>query len=70
LSRKRGIVKKQVYSMSFIAAITQDRLLCSEVIEGAYDTTLFEEVLFKMLTHVRSDPLLQRRNVVLFMDNV
>jgi hypothetical protein len=56
--------------MSFIAAITQDRLLCSEVIEGAYDATLFEEVLFKMLTHVRSDPLLQRRNVVLFMDNV
>ncbi len=58
MSRKRGIVKKQVYSMSFIAAITQDRLLCSEVIEGAYDATLFEEVLFKMLTHVRSDPLL------------
>ena len=55
--------------MSFIAAITQDKLLCSEVVEGAYDATLFEEYLFKMLKHVRSDTETSQRNVVLFMDN-
>jgi transposase len=55
--------------MSFIAAITQSKLLCSEIVEGAYDATLFEEYLFRMLKHVRSDPELAGRTVVLFMDN-
>jgi hypothetical protein len=41
--------------MSFIAAITQDKLLCSEVVEGGYDATLFEDYLYQMLKHIRSD---------------
>ena len=42
--------------MSFIAAITQTKLLCTEIIEGAYDATLFEDVVFKMLESIRTDP--------------
>jgi hypothetical protein len=42
--------------MSFIAAITQNKLLATEIIEGAYDSTLFEDVLFKMLENIRTDP--------------
>jgi len=49
LSMKKGAAKKQIYSMSFIAAITQDKLLCSEIIEGAYDATLFEETIHNIL---------------------
>jgi hypothetical protein len=52
---KKSEVKKQIYSMSFIAAITQKQLLCSEIVEGAYDSTLFEDMLFRMLSHIRSD---------------
>jgi hypothetical protein len=55
--------------MSFIAAITQEKLLCSEIIEGAYDATLFEEVIYQMLAHIRSDQHTAHRTVVLFMDN-
>lgn len=55
--------------MSFIAAITRDKLLCTEIIEGAYDATLFEEVMHKMLSHIRSDPLTRDKTVIVFMDN-
>lgn len=55
--------------MSLIAAITRDKLLCSQVIEGAFDATLFEEFLFQMLFHIRSDKDTAMKTVVLFMDN-
>jgi hypothetical protein len=55
--------------MSFIAAITQNKLLATEIIEGAYDSTLFEDVLFKMLSHIRTDPQTSHQSVLLFMDN-
>jgi transposase len=61
--------KKQQYSMSFIAAITQDKLACSQIIEGAYDATLFEDVLFQMLSKFRSDEHTKDKAIVLFMDN-
>ena len=66
---RKDHVKKQQYSMSFIAAITEDKLFCSQIIEGAYDATLFEEVLYKMLLHVRTDQQSCNKPVVLFMDN-
>lgn len=62
-------IKEQQYSMSFIAAITMNKLLCTEIIEGAYDTTLFEDVIFKMLDSIRKDPQTCKQNVLLFMDN-
>jgi transposase len=55
--------------MSFIAAITQDKLLCSEIVEGGYDATLFEETVFRMLEHLRTNPATARQNIVVFMDN-
>jgi hypothetical protein len=55
LSMKKNVGKKQMYSMSFIAAITQKQLLCSEIVEGGYDSTLFEDMVFRMLSHIRSD---------------
>jgi transposase len=44
-------------------------LVCSEIIKGAYDATLFEDVVFKMLSHLRTDPETSSKNIVLFLDN-
>ena len=55
--------------MSFIAAITQDKLLCTEIVEGGYDATLFEDTLYQMLMHIRQDQQTSSKNIVLFMDN-
>ena len=69
LSMRKNAAFKQMYSMSFVAAITQSQLLCSEIIEGAHDATLFEDLLFKMLSHIRSDEQMMNKSVVLLMDN-
>lgn len=69
LSMRKSDVKKQQYSMSLIAAITRDKLLCTQVLEGAFDATLFEEVVYQMLVHVRTDQDTANKTVVLFMDN-
>jgi hypothetical protein len=66
---KKTDIKLQQYSFSFIAAITQSKLLATEIIEGAYDATLFEDVVFKMLSSIRSDPQTKHHSVLLFMDN-
>jgi transposase len=55
--------------MSFIAAITQHEVIGSQIIEGAFDATLFEAFVFKLLNHVRADPKTATKTVVLFMDN-
>jgi hypothetical protein len=39
------------------------------VIEGAYDVTLFEDVVFKMLNSIRTDSQTRHQSVLLFMDN-
>jgi cell shape-determining protein MreC len=62
-------VKRQTYSLTFIAAITRDKVLCTEVIEGKYDSTLFEDTIYKMLEHIRTDRKTSKKNVIVFMDN-
>jgi transposase len=55
--------------MSFIAAITQSEIIASQVIEGAFDSTLIEAFIYKMVHHLRTDPKTANKNIVLFMDN-
>jgi hypothetical protein len=66
---RKDAAKKQMYSLSFVAAITRDQVLATEIIEGPYDATLFEEVVFKILDHLRSSELHRARTIFLLMDN-
>ena len=66
--RKQG-VKRQQYSMSYIAAISQEEVIGTQIIEGAFDATLFEGFMFKVLKHVRSDPKTRLKSLVVLMDN-
>ena len=61
--------KKQQYSLSLIAAITQDRVISAQFIEGGVDSTIFENFIYQTLRCVRNDPMLMNKNVVLLMDN-
>ena len=49
--------------------MSQDRLISSQIIEGTFDSTLFENFIYQTLRHVRTDPELRQRRVVLLMDN-
>lgn len=55
--------------MSFISAISQDRVISSQVIEGAFDSVLFENFIYHTLRSVRTDKDLCNKKVVLLMDN-
>lgn len=55
--------------MSFIAAISQDRIISSQLIEGAVDSVLFENFLYYTLRSVRVNPATADKTVILLMDN-
>lgn len=61
--------RQQQFSFSLIAAMSQDRILGTQVIEGAVDSVLFENFIYEVLRSVRSDPALCKKQVILFMDN-
>ena len=61
--------KRQIYSLSLIAAISQDKLISSQIIEGAVDSTLFESFIYNTLRSIRTDKDLCKKKVVLLMDN-
>lgn len=69
LSIQRVAPAREQYSMSFIAATTQSHLIASQVIEGAFDSVLFENFVYQTLRSVRTDPLLCNKKVVLLIDN-
>lgn len=39
------------------------------MIEGAYNSTLYEDVLYQLLYKLRSDKQTEKKNIVLLMDN-
>jgi transposase len=39
------------------------------LIEGSYDSTLYEEVLFQMLHRLRSEKAYEKKEILLLMDN-
>lgn len=69
LSIAKASVKQQTYSISFVAAMTQDRIISSQIIEGNVDSILFENFLYHTLRSIRTDKNLHSKRVVLFMDN-
>ena len=44
------------YTLSLTAAMSQDKVVGLQLIEGGNDATLFENFLFKVLARLRSDP--------------
>ena len=69
LAISKVVSKRQQYSISLIAAMSQDKILASQIIEGGVDSVLFENFIFHTLRSVRTDKNLQLKPVLLFMDN-
>lgn len=68
-SKRKTDSAKQQYSLSLLAAVAQDRLISSQIIEGGVDAVLFENFIYHSLRSIRSDPELAAREVILLMDN-
>jgi len=55
--------------MTLISAVSQDRIIANQVLEGGVDTSLFENFVYHTLAAVRSDSQLREKQVVLLLDN-
>jgi transposase len=55
--------------MSLIAAITIDKVISYQVIEGAVDSSLFDNYIYQTLRYMRRTEAAGRKDIVLLMDN-
>lgn len=69
LSRQHAAAKSNTFRASLLSAVTFDRVVANQLIEGPIDASLFENFLHHTLAGVRADPELQGRQVVVLMDN-
>lgn len=59
----------QLFSLSLISAISFDRVIANQVIEGNVNSALYENFLFRLVEGVRGDPAMKEKEVLIFMDN-
>ena len=69
ISKRKTGVKLENYSVSLISAISQERVIANQLVQGGVDSTVFENFIFELLTHIRSDTAHRGKRVVLLMDN-
>ena len=59
----------QNFAMTLISAISEDRVLANQFVEGGVDGSVYENFVYHLLQGIRRDPELRHRRVVLLMDN-
>ena len=57
------------YTVSLSAAMTQHAVVGLQMIEGANDSVLFENFVFKVLAQLRSDPVNEGKKIMVVSDN-
>ena len=53
-----------------VSAITQDRVISNQLIEGGVDSSVFENFIYETLLSIRNDKELGSKDIILLMDNV
>ncbi len=69
ISKRKSGVKVENYSVSLISAISQDKVIANQFIQGGVDSSVYENFIYEVLNYVRSDESMKERKIVLFMDN-
>jgi hypothetical protein len=60
---------RQPYSVSLLAAVSQDQVVATQLVEGSVDASVFESFIFSIMKSIRENPLTEGRKVVLLLDN-
>ena len=53
LEKRRTGDRQQPYSLSLISAISHDKILANQLVEGGVDSSIFENFIFKLLEGIR-----------------
>lgn len=59
----------QLYSLSVLSAITQDRVVSNQLVQGGVSSYVFEMFLFQTLRSLRESEEFRERPIVVLMDN-
>lgn len=55
--------------MTLISAISEDRVIANQLVEGGVDTMVYENFVYHLLKSLEGSPMVNGRPVVLLMDN-
>ena len=69
LAIRKKTEKRQDYSLTMISAISYDRIIANQIIEGGVDAVLFENFIYQMLLNVVNNEDFANKDIILFMDN-
>lgn len=67
--QKREESKFQNFSFSFVAAISKEKVIASQILEGGVSSVVFENFIYHTLRHLRTSRETADKDIVLFMDN-
>jgi hypothetical protein len=56
LSIRKQTEKRQNYSLTMISAISYDRIIANQIIEGGVDSVIFENYIYNMIVGLLNDP--------------
>ena len=69
LEKRRTGDRQQPYSFSLISAISYDKILANQLVEGGVDSSIFENFIYRLLESIRNKEEFNGKPVVLLMDN-
>lgn len=69
LCREKERNRRQQFSVSLLSALSQDKVVATQLLEGGVDSTIFENFVYRTLNSIRSTPETQSKQVLVFMDN-
>jgi transposase len=69
LTRKPDGGPRLSYTFSITAAMTLERVVSMQIIEGTYDRVMFENFLYRTVNKLRVDPLTKTREIAILVDN-
>jgi len=55
--------------MAMISAISQERIVANQIVQGPIDAVIFDNFIHDMLQSLVKEPEYMQRDIVLFMDN-
>lgn len=69
MSTRRQKIKMENFSISLLSAVTLDRVVATQMIEGGVDATLFENFLYHTIASMRKNKTYSKKDIVILMDN-
>ena len=69
LQQKKVDFYRQDYQLAMISAMSQEKIIANQIVQGPIDAVIFDNFIYDMLSNLVKEPEYMERDIVLFMDN-